>query len=115
MGDSGAGSAGSADWVVRTQDRGEPVRAKPLWGEAQERERQERERIEWERVALLKRQVEDWEFAQRIRGLVAEARQKLEQRAGGDLSAWLDQAAMIAERIDPLAAPNVGKLGQWSG
>jgi hypothetical protein len=78
--------------------------------EARELERQEQERIEREREALLKRQVEDWEWAKRIRAMIAEARQKVGQGAGGDLSAWLIQAEMIADKMDPLAPPNIAKL-----
>jgi hypothetical protein len=64
---------------------------------------------------LLRRQVAKRELTKGIRELVAEARQKLGQGAGGDFSAWLDQAEQLAERIDPLATPNVGEMGPESG
>jgi hypothetical protein len=59
--------------------------------------------------------VADWEFARKVREMVAEAWQKMGQGAGSELSAWLDQAEQLAERIDPLAAPNVGRLEPDSG
>jgi hypothetical protein len=50
------------------------------------------------------------ELAKGIREMVAEARQKIGQGAGSNLSEWLAQAEMIAAKIDPLAPPNIWKL-----
>jgi hypothetical protein len=54
--------------------------------------------------------VADWEFARKVREMVAEARQKMGPGAGSDFSARLAQAEQLADKIDPLAPRNVGRL-----
>jgi hypothetical protein len=103
----------AAEWKEKrrvAEERRGVEEARRREAEARERERQERERIERERIEWLKRLVADWEFARKVRELVAEARQKLGPGAGSDFSARPDWAAGYADGIDPLAPQNIGRL-----